>query len=297
MRIATRTVYQSMQERIMQLSGEMQNLNEKVASGKNLNRPSDDPIALIDSMQLKTGLAQFNQYARNIQIAKSWSDTSESAISQTVDLVGRAQEIATQMASDTQNTQTRASAAVEVGHVLDQVIALANSTTNGQYVFAGYQTHTVPFSEATVGGFDTAQYHGDTQDFGVQIGPNETIAAGRNGQTVFMDSQLFDTLGNLKKALEDNNTAAISQQLGNLQTAGDFFNSQSADIGARGNRLDDRQKILDQTISNFQTGLSDTEDADISQLMIDLNSKQLAYQAALYSAAKVNQLSLLDYVK
>ncbi len=297
MRIATRTIYQSMQQRIVGLFGQMQELSEKAATGKDLNRPSDDPIRLVDAMQLKTAISQMKQYGRNIATAENWTGASESAVSQTIDLIGRAKEIATQMASDTQNAQTRASAAVEVGHLLDQAIALGNIQVNGQYIFAGHLTHTSPFTRVTVGEIQTAQYNGDLGDFQVQIGDGNTIAAGRNGQVVFMDSDLFDTLGNLKKALEDNNTGNIGAQLVSLESAADAMNNQLADIGARGTRLDDRQKILDQTISDLQARLSDAEDADLSEVMVDLNSKQLAYQAALYAAARVNQVSLMDYLK
>jgi flagellar hook-associated protein 3 FlgL len=237
------------------------------------------------------------QFGRNIDTAKDWADLSESAVSQTIDLVGRAKEIATQMASDTQNVQTRASAAVEVGHLLDQAIALGNSRINGEYIFAGHETHTAPFAKITAGGIQTAQYNGDLRDFQVQIGEKDPLVSGRNGQTVFMGSGLFDALGNLKKALEDNNTPNISAQLDDLNTAADALNNQLADIGARSARLDDRKQILEGTISDFQTRLSDTEDVDIAQIMIELNSRQLAYQAALYAAAQVNQISLLNYLK
>lgn len=297
MRIATRTIYGSMQERIVGLSGQMQILNEKVANGKDLNRPSDDPIGLVDAMQLKTAMAQMNQYGRNVNAVKDWTQLSESALSQTFDLIGTAQEIAMQTATDTMNAQSRASAAVEVGNLLDQAIGLANSNINGEYIFAGYETHTVPFSRVTAGGIETAEYNGDLNDFRVQIGEGNPIVAGRNGQAVFMSSGLFDALGNLKKALEDNDQAGISAQVTALKSSSDVLNNQLADIGARDIRLDDRQEILEQTISDFQTRLSDVEDADISEVLIELKSKELAYQAALLSSARMNELTLMDYLR
>ncbi len=272
-------------------------LMEQIASQKKINRPSDDPIGVVDAMQLKTAMAQMNQYGRNISAVKDWTQLSESAISQTFDLIGTAQEIAMQTATDTMNAQSRASAAVEVGNLLDQAIGLANSNINGEYIFAGYETHTVPFSRVTAGGIETAQYNGDLNDFRVQIGEGNPIAAGRNGQAVFMSSGLFDALGNLKKALEDNDQAGISAQVTALKSASDVLNNQLADIGARNIRLDDRQQILDQTISDFQTRLSDVEDADISEVLIELKSKELAYQAALLSSAKMNELTLMDYLR
>ena len=177
--------------------------------------------------------------------------------------------------------------------MLDQAIGLGNSQVNGQYIFAGYRTNTAPFSKNISGGVD---YNGDPNDLQVQIGKNQTIVAGRNGQTVFMNSSLFTTLENLQVALQNNDTASIGQQLDNLKTAADNLNNQLADVGARETRLDNMQSILNQTTTDFQSTLSNTEDSDISQVMIDLNSKTLSYQAALYSAAQINKLTLLNYL-
>jgi flagellar hook-associated protein 3 FlgL len=42
--------------------------------------------------------------------------------------------------------------------------------------------------------------------------------------------------------------------------------------------------------------LSNIEDADIAKAIVELKTKELAYQAALASSAKVMQLSLVNYV-
>ena len=43
--------------------------------------------------------------------------------------------------------------------------------------------------------------------------------------------------------------------------------------------------------------LSETEDADFAQTMIDLNSQQAAYQAALKAGANIVQSSLMDFLR
>jgi hypothetical protein len=56
---------------------------------------------------------------------------------------------------------------------------------------------------------------------------------GWNGQAVFINSKLFDTLGTLKKALEDKDLAAIGVQLDFLAAVEDDLNTQIVDIGSR----------------------------------------------------------------
>ncbi len=296
MRIGTRSLYEGIQQRLSRFSVDLNNLSEKISTGKNINRPSDDPIGLVDSLQLKTTLAQLDQYSRNVESGTAWLNLSETALNQTLDLIGRSKEITVQMVSDNQGAENRARAATEVGNLLDQAVSFGNSRLGGRYIFAGYKTKTVPFSKVTLGGIETAQYNGDTNNFQIQIGKSENLTIGRNGETVFMDSGLFDTLGNLKKALEDNNTAGISQQLDNLKTAEDSINNQIADIGARANRLDAKHQAIQELTFDLQERISQVEDIDLAEVTIKLKAKELAYQAALMTAAKINQMTLLNYL-
>ena len=296
MRVGTASLYGGIQQRLQRLTADLQDLNEKVSTAKKLNRLSDDPTALMDAMQVKTAMAQMDQYGRNLQSADSWFNTSESALSQVLDLVARAREITTTMGSDTQTAETRNSAAVEVGDLLDQVISLGNTQQSGRYIFAGFKTNTTPFTKVTAGGIETAQYNGDTNNFQVQIGKGENLTVGENGQAVLMDSTVFSTLGNLKKALENNDGAGISAQLDNLTTVEDHLNAQISDIGAKQNRAQVKESAFNQLNTDLQAQLSAAQDTDMAEVVIQLNAKQVTYQAALAAAARINQMSLLNYM-
>jgi flagellar hook-associated protein 3 FlgL len=70
-----------------------------------------------------------------------------------------------------------------------------------------------------------------------------------------------------------------------------------ADIGARLNRIEVNKNMLSDLEANNTNRLSGIEDLDIAKASLELNSKQMIFQAALYSAAKVTGLSLLNYLK
>ncbi|MEI9479544.1 MAG: flagellar hook-associated protein FlgL [Deltaproteobacteria bacterium] len=296
MRVSTRLLSQGLQGRLQKLSEDLKNINEKIASGKRINRPSDDPIAVVNSMTLKTSLSQIEQYQRNIQNGMSWLNLRESALTGMNDLVTRAKEISVQMANDTQSADTRASAAIEIGELLDQAIALGNTELGGNYIFAGYRTKTTPFSKTVVGGIETAQYNGDTNDFQLQIGKGETVVVGRNGQNALMDSNLFTTLGTLKKALEDNDVTTVRQQLDQLEGVSDTLDSEVADTGAKANRLDMKASVFGQLALTLKEQLSNVEDADLAEMITLLNQKELAYQAAMMTSVRISELSILNYL-
>jgi flagellar hook-associated protein 3 FlgL len=296
MRIATSTLFDGLERRIQQLTEGLNTVNEKLASQKKINRPSDDPLGTASAIGYRNLLSQVDQYGRNLNTGKSWMDSSESALSQSQDLVTKAKEIAVQMANATQSAATRSNMATEVGHLLDQAISLGNTRVGGKYIFAGYLTGTTPFVKFNNGTIDTAQYNGDGNDFQVAIGQGETLKVGLNGQTVFMNSALFDTLGGLKKALEGNNVAGIQQSLNGLDSALDYFNNQLADVGARTNRLTTRQGILQNMTLDFKEQLSQVEDADITEMSVELKQVEMAYQAALLTTSRVGNLSLTNYM-
>ncbi len=297
MRVATRSFYQSMQERILRLSGDLKRINEKVSSGKNVNRPSDDPLTLIDSLGLKANLSKLEQYQRNMKKGESWLNLSESVLSQALQLIDRAQEIAIQMASDTQSAETRAYAATEVGHLLDQAISLGNTRLGGAYIFSGYRTDTGPFLKATVGGIETAQYNGDANNFRILIGKGEELIVGKNGQAVFSASGIFDAFGRLKRGLENNDRSAIGQEIDQLRGVQDRLNNEIADIGARTKRLEGKREVLSHLDLNLKERLSQVEDADFAKVIVELREKEMAYQAALLSSTRIAELTILNYMR
>jgi flagellar hook-associated protein 3 FlgL len=296
MRVATDSFYQNILQGLLTRSSDLKKTEEKVSSGKNFNRPSDDPVAMVSSLNFQTALSRVEQYKQNIETGNLWLSSSETAISQASDLADKAQQIAAQMGTGTQTDAARTQAAEEVGQLLDQAISLGNTQVAGKYIFAGYRTSTAPFSKTTVGGVETVTYNGDTNDFQIQVGTNEPLAVGKNGQTVFVDSNLFTALENLKQAITNNDLPSIQQQATILQGTEDSLQTQLADVGIRQNRLTDKQNLLAQWSNNIQDQISNLENVDYNQAILELQQKQTAYQIALESAAKITQINWLNFL-
>jgi flagellar hook-associated protein 3 FlgL len=290
MRVATDSFYQNILQGLLARANDLKNTEEKVSSGKNFNRPSDDPVAMVSSLNFQTALSRVGQYQQNVAMGNLWLSSSETAISQASDLANQAQQIAAQMATGSQTDAARTQAAEEVGQLLDQAISLGNTQVAGKYIFAGYRTSTAPFSKTTVGGVETVAYNGDTNDFQIQIGTNEQLAVGKNGQAVFVDSNLFTALENLKQAITNNDLPAIQQQSTILQGTEDSLQTQLAEVGIKQNRLTDKQNILAQWSNNIQDQISNLENVDYNQAIVELQQKQTAYQIALQSAAQITQM-------
>ncbi|MEW6326814.1 MAG: flagellar hook-associated protein FlgL [Thermodesulfobacteriota bacterium] len=299
MRITMNNIYGSIIANLDKLTGEMQRLNETISSGKKYTTPSDDPIGLVSALEMRSIIDEMEQYERNISYGLSWVDSAEIALRQTGEVVSRAREIAVQMADATQDAATRASAAVEVDQLIEQVVSLANSQLGEKYIFSGQKTDTAPFTYDS--GAGTVTYNGDEEDINIRIGRNNNMAVNKDGNDAFMDgnetSNLFTYLIDLKEALEGNDVSGIQDSLGNLITASDYINEKVADFGAKRNRLDIKSNIYAELQLSNTEKLSDIEDTDLAEAILNLKTKEVAYQAALTAASKVMQLSLVDFIR
>lgn len=141
----------------------------------------------------------------------------------------------------------------------------------------------------------TVKYNGDNDPFAVKIGQAATIEVGSDGGSIF--SGIFATLSNIAKDLQSNNTSGISSALDILETNSNEISNKISNIGSKMVRMEIKENILtDLTLANTKR-LSLLEDADITEAIIELKSKELAYQAALASSARVMELSLVDYIR
>jgi len=149
---------------------------------------------------------------------------------------------------------------------------------------------------------EVSQYNGDQDDMNVIIGPSAQLKTNVAGDTAFgqagdTTNNLFDILAGFKDSLQNNNTLGVQAALAQLGNAQDNNTNNLADVGSRLNRIDVNKNMLSDLEGNNTTRLSGIEDLDIAKATLDLNSKQMIFQAALYSAAKVTGLSLLNYLK
>ncbi len=297
MRVSTQALYRGIEQRLLTLADQLNRSEEKVATGRNMNRPSDNPVGLVSALGLRNSLSRLEQYQRNMDMGKIWLDLSGTTIEQAGKVAQQAEAIALNLQDGTQSAEMRNTLANQVGLLLDQAISLGNTQLAGKYIFAGYNTNTQPFTKTQIGGSDAVQYNGDGNDFQIQVGPQESLEIGKNGQELFVNSDFFDSLIRLKEAIETNDPAAIQQEATRLQGVEDFFNAQVSDIGIRQSRILEKQDILKGLKLNFQNQIDDLENADMAQAILEVKERQNAYEVALAASSKIMEVSLLDYLR
>ena len=296
MRVTNQSTYEAIKYQLSQRAGDLVKANEIVASGKRINKLSDDPVGLVQVLSLRESLANIDQLGRNVSTARNWLDGGETALSSVKGLITDMKTLAVQMANGTVGSSERAAAAAQVEGALEQIVSLANTQVNGQYIFAGTKTDTKPFEIQSDG---SVAYSGNNTPFTVKIGKTTTIEAGHDGEAVFGDGTtggIFQTLIHFKNSLETDSTVGIEQAMNELDTDLDHMISTTSAVGTKGVRLDVKEKILQDLKLTYTERRSQLEDADILEAISDVKSRETAYQAALASSAKVMRMSLVDYL-
>jgi len=148
MRVSESMKFNTMIDNLYKVQNSYNELMEKMASGKSLNRPSDDPLGMSRVLDYRESKASIEQYRENIDSSKGWLTMSESKLSSVNDLLVQAKEIALSQSTATASAETRSIAAVSVDQIMDEMRSLVNSQYGDRYLFSGTKTSDAPFSTA-----------------------------------------------------------------------------------------------------------------------------------------------------
>lgn len=288
MRVGHKTVYDAIKFNLSNLTEDMYKANEVVASGKRIINPSDDPVGMTQVLKIRSTLESIDQLGRNINMGKSWLTASESALDHIQGLLSDTKGMAIQMASGTANADQRIASAGTVQGMLDEIISLANTEVNGRYIFGGSATDRIPFSA-------DGTYNGNSQPFKVKIGKDSTVELGGNGNVWF--ESIFNTLSDLKTALASDDTDGIMAAVTNIDEDFDAIVVKISEVGSKVVRMEIKERTLQSLEFSKIERLSSIEDADITEAITDLQSRELVYKASLASSARIMELSLVDYIR
>lgn len=279
-------------------------LQEQLSSGQRVNRPSDDPLNARRAISAQSMIAQNGQYIKNITTIRPYLNETESTVTTTLDIVQRARELAIQGRNTTNAQLQRDQIATEVNQLIEALLKEANHQTNGRYIFGGTVTTTAPFQETrnVNGEITSVAYNGNDNYINMEIMEGTQVITNQTGREVFLatssqSTDIFQTLISLRDDLRSGNFTGIEQRIQEANYAISQLSLALAKVGAVSKRLDNTEENLRNANIEFQRVISDSIDADLAEVVVNLNTQTNAYQAALNAASRVIQPSLLDYLR
>ncbi len=277
-----------------------QRATQQITSGLRVNVPSDDPDQVSNILTIRANLDRASQIGRNLSRVQSETDIAEQALSNAVTVMESINTLGTQAATGTQTADTRLAIADQVESLFGQLVQLANTSQEGRYIFHGDNDQTAPYS------VDLTQVHGVSVYDGAvatrqALHPSgTTFAYSKTAADIFDNSDatlnVFQTVNDLRLAMEANDPAAIETAMESMRTAQNYLNSQLAYYGSVQKTVEAAVNSSSELETQYKTTLSTLQDADITEAILELSQAVTHRDAALSAQAKRPQTSLFDYL-
>jgi flagellar hook-associated protein 3 FlgL len=284
-----------------QIGKRMEHAQRQIATGLRLSTVSDAPDSISTLLQTRADLASTTQIQTNLGRVKVETDAGEQALQSSVGLVEQARVLGAKGVTGTATADLRTNLAEQVGSILQQVVALANTTIEGRYIFSGDGDQTAPYTIDLNATPSVSAYAGGPATREIQHPNGTRFSVSKTAEEIFDSTDptksVFASLQSLRTALQNNDEAGIAAVMPNIATSLNYLNNELAYYGSVQNKVANATSFGDNMKLQLQTHLSSLQDADLTEAILELNQAQLQQTAALQAQARMSQTSLFDYLK
>jgi flagellar hook-associated protein 3 FlgL len=270
---------------------------QQLASGKLINLPSDNPAGAAELVQNQALQDQTDQYEQNTSVVEGQLQTADSALSSVVDSLNQAISLGTQGANGTNSQADLDAIAQQVQGIQNQVVQLANTSYQGNFIFSGTATSTQPYTLDSSAP-DGVTYNGNTDTNTVEVADGNSVQTNLPGSQVFQGTggDVFGALQQLITALQSGNTATIGAATTAVSTSLNYLSQQRVFYGNGVDQLNSNQTFLQSEQVNLQSEENTVDGANLAQASTNLSNAQTTQSAALAALAKVIPQNLLQYL-
>ncbi|EAI6906936.1 flagellar hook-associated protein FlgL [Campylobacter coli] len=167
-------------------------ISQQLSSGIKIQNSYEDASVYIDNTRLEYEIKTLEQVKQATNSAKEMTQNSMKALQDMVKLLEEFKVKVTQAASDSNSQTSREAIAKELERIKESIVQLANTSVNGQYLFAGSQVANKPFDS-------NGNYYGDKNNINVVTGSGTESPYNIPGWDLF-----FKADGDYKKQISTN---------------------------------------------------------------------------------------------
>lgn len=289
------------------------NLAEILSTGNKVNKPSDNPIAAVQTLSLQATLARSQQYQANASDGMSRLQLTNSTLNSVLSQMQKIRQLVISAANSVTTANGLGPVASEVAQLEQGLVSLANTTFGNEPLFGGATgsatAYAVTVPQNGTGG--TAQYLGAGSAPSRTVGPGSSVPAGvanpfngtasPNTGTAGPTAGTVDVFGVLNQLVRDlqngNAGAATGTDATQLDQAISQVTNVAGQAGAYYAQMDTLSQQAASTTQEVQMQFSNVQSADLAKVSSDFAQAQTTYQGALYAAAQVTKLpSLVSFL-
>ena len=146
LRVTSQLQIAVLKQAIMSSQQDVFRVQQEIASGKKLSRPSQNPSGMREVTGIRSFLDITKTRKKSIDLGISRLQLTEDTVGKTTDLILRARELALVARNDTTSAADRILITEEVQQILAGLVDLANARIDGRYIFSGYETQTAAYT-------------------------------------------------------------------------------------------------------------------------------------------------------
>ena len=298
MRISNNSVSDGIIRQIQQLTADQARLQLQVSTGRRITQPEDDPAAVGRVLDLQSEQRQIEQYGNNAARALSLAQSSFSGLQGLKRVSDRAGEIGT-LGAGTLGPDGLSSYGIEVDQLIEQGLQLGNTRSGTDYIYGGTAVDVPPFvaTRDSSGKIVSIANQGNASQAVIPLSEATSVAPSTSASDNGGIATFLASLIALRDSLNSGDTNAVRATRPALVSGENSIVSAMANNGGIQTRIEAAQAQQKDRTSSLASLVSTESSVDLPSTIVKLNQTQTAYQAALASAAKVMNLSLLDYLK
>ncbi|MDO8250875.1 MAG: flagellar hook-associated protein FlgL [Rhodoferax sp.] len=208
MRLGTANTYDNALQNIYARQSDLSSQQEKLTSGKNINRASDDPTGAAQAERALTRITRVATEQRALGAQSSSITLAESTLGDASSLMQSLRDLVVSAGNGGLNGSDRASKAQDMKSLRDQLFALANRPdANGIPLFGGLGSASTPFT-------DTAGVVTFNGIAGQRTSTDVAVPGAMDGQAIWMNVRSGN--GTFDVALNGSNTGTVSTDAGQV---------------------------------------------------------------------------------
>lgn len=272
-----------------QVQQQMSQADTELASSRTVNQPSDNPAGTSALVLNHAAQAQNDTFQQNLNDLQSRMQTADSVLSSGVAAINQAISLGVQAGNGTLSNANRQAIAQQLSGIQQQLLAIANTSVSGTYLFAGTLVETTPFALSAAPGGGVV-YNGNSGTMSVEIANGQTVTANVPGDQVFLNpaGSVFGSINQLIQAIQTD--SGIGPAVTALGQAANEFNAQRLSYDTTLNQLQSTGNFLTNQRLQLSTQESNLDGANLADVTTQFSQAQVAYVALINAENRILSL-------
>ncbi len=243
MRIATANSYDNTVSLLARRQAELAAQQEKIATGKRVQKASDDPVAATLAETAQNRLSRTQADLRSLDTARSSLQQAESGLAESGELIQKVRDLLVSAGNATYGPSEREDIARQLEGLREQMIGVANLKDNsGRTLFGGLGGSATPFVDLYGPSGNGVQFNGQR---GQAAAGNTSLPQALDGNAIWM--RVPQGNGSFTLSLDGGNTGSVSTSVGEVTNptalTGDEYRIDFADVAG----------VMQYTVTNVTT--------------------------------------------